>query len=200
MKLSEFEKRHGKISNRFVSHYWDGKVASKYGLADDWTPERDLPAHNWNIVLNMSESILAINRSNMLEYVQNIFNYMASEKRKEVRDLFLRNMDGLYFSDFWGYFHKKQHDPKDYSAEERKEIVKVLKCIKRGYKKYRYTAPYTKYKSIDYYIINWGGRLSDKKAFEQATAKIQKADKLPRKLKKQAKKQGWFSQWFERAK
>ena len=200
MKLSEFEKRHGKISLRFVSHYWNGKVASKYGLADDWTPETDLPAHIWHIVQNMSESILAINRSDMLEYVQNIFNYMASEKRKEVRDLFLRNMDGLYFSDGWGYFDRKQRDPKNYSAEDKKEYVKVLRCIKRGYKKYRYTAPYTYYKSIDYYIINWGGRLGDKKAFEQATAKIQKADKLPRKLKKQAKKQGWFSQWFERAK
>ena len=49
MKLSEFEKRHGKIDSRFISHYWNSKVASKYGLSGPWTPETDLPAHIWQI-------------------------------------------------------------------------------------------------------------------------------------------------------
>jgi hypothetical protein len=199
MKLSEFEKRHGKINDRFKSHFWNGKTAQKYGLSLPYTPDTDLPAHIWHIIKNMSDSVSTY--SNMSEHVQNIFNYMASEKRKEVRDLFLNNMDGLYFSDYWGFFRASQNNPDGCTDRTKKDFIKALKCIKRGYKKYRHR---NNLPSIDSFIRFWGGapadRTTKKQALEQAAKKLQNGDKMPRKLKKQVKNQGFFNKLFGHSK
>jgi len=200
MKLGEFEKRHGKVGTDFRSHYWQSKVAQKYGLAD-FTKDTDLPAHLWHIMQNMSKSLYSWDKTEMLQHVQDIFKYMSSETRKEVRDLFLVNMDGLYFASYWGFFNN--NDPKGYSERDKKELVKVLKTIKNGYKKYRYTKPGSAYKSIDNYIIRWGGAknpVQQKDDFARATAKLKTASKLPRKVKKQVQKAGFFSQLVGRSK
>ena len=202
MKLSEFEKRHGKIDAGFASNHWNRGVAHKYGITLS-SKDTDLPAHIWHIMQNM-----ATYRLHPLQSVQNIFQYLTSEPRREVRDLFLKNLDGMLFADYWGYFSRR--DPKDYKFEDKKEYVKVLRCIKDGFKKYKYTSDTTRNRYIDSLILKWQipnnkiesfkyaiRKLNHKSNIERATAKIQKADKLPRKLKKQVRK-GFFEQLFGR--
>ena len=202
MKLSEFEKRHGKIGASFASNHWNSRVADKYGITLS-SKDTDLPAHIWHIMQNM-----ATYRSHPLQSVQNIFQYLTSEPRKEVRDLFLKNLDGLFFADYWGYFSR--HDPKDYKFEDKKEYIKVLRCIKDGFKKYKYFSDTTRNRYIDSLILEWRtpdskienfkyatSKLNHKSNIKRATEKIQNADKLPRKLKKQVKK-GFFGQLFVR--
>ena len=192
MLKSEFEKRHGKIQPNF-SHYWNTAIAKKYGVLKTFDSNADQPAHIWHIIQNSMPKPTP-------ETVQNVFQYLTSEQRKEVRDLFLQNLDGFYFADYWGYFSRK--DPKDYDEEEKKEFVKILKIIKNGFKKYKYSSGTTRTHYIDRLITRYGGYKNStaKQDFARGIEKIKTAKKLPRKLKKEAKKPSFWARFGVRSK
>ena len=179
MKKSEFEKRHGRIYMAPVSN-WDGAIAKKYDLNNP----NEQPAHIWYMMQNLTGKL-------DLEIVQNFFKYLSSESRKEVREQYLRCLDYIYFAQGWGRLARE--NPESLSKEDQKEVVKLIKCINRGFKKYRFKPSYAR--NINYWIIKFGGHIATKQDFETATKKIQNAEKLPRKLKKQVKK-GFFGNLF----
>ena len=183
MKKSEFEKRHGKVNPKHFAN-WNNTIAKKYGLVTFGKDDDDQPAHIWHILQNLNGAI-------DLETVQNVFKYLSGESRKEVRDQYLRSLDYVYFADFWGRFSRM--DAKDLSKERKTEIVKIIKTIKRGFQKYKFKPS----SDMNYWIIKFGGHITQKHDFEEGTKKLQNAEKLPRKLKKQVKK-GFFEQLFGR--
>ena len=194
MIKSEFEKRHGKIQYSNAVVHWPNETTKKYNMADE-----DQPAHIWYIVQNMPESHFG--RLN-LQSIQTIFKYLAQEPRKPVRDYYLGVLDHRFFSDGWGWFSRHGYglstsDRNIYQIpeEERNLAVKVLKCLKNGFKKFNFKPKYSDAKYINKLITEYGGTLMTKSDLEQAIQKIKIAEKLPRKLKKQVKK-GFFEKLF----
>ena len=156
---------------------WNRDIAKKYNLEAE-----DQPAHIWHIMQNLNGAI-------KLENVQNVFKYLAGESRKEVRDQFLRSLDYIYFADFWGTFSNHRYG---ISEHEKPEALKIVKCIKSGFKKYKFKPSSSN--SIEYYFSKFGGKVATKKAkFQEGikkTIKLQKiatADRIPRKMKKDIK-------------
>ena len=174
MKRSDFEKRYGEI-NFDQGGGWNSDIADKYGITMDG--DADLPAHIWHIMQN-SQGVA------ILKYVQNVFKYLSGEPRKEVRDLFLKNLDSLYFASHWGIFS----DEKFLNYKRLNTGVKILRCLKNGFKKYKYKPIYGKH--IDDKIAELGGNVNTSVSFNQGSKKLQHATKLPRKLKKEVKKSG----------
>ena len=121
------------------------------------------------------------------------FKYLSSEPRKEVRDLFLMNLDCLYFNPTYGCFRQTKEEM--YWVTNK---AKILKTIKRGFKKYRYSSETTRERLIDRLLDEYDMRKNanaKKKKFELAKAKLKlqtaiKNNTLPRKKKKEVKKSG----------
>ena len=155
MKKSVFEKRHGKITFTKGAN-WNKSVAEKHNISLD--SDADLPAHIWHIMQNM-HGILDANA------ISNISNYMANENRKEVRDLFLANLDYIYFAHYWGFFSNVR-----VLGSQRQEAVKMLKRIKYLFKQYRYKPVYGT--DLDNLIVEFGGKTPEKQPFANGSKNV----------------------------
>lgn len=165
MKRSVFEKRHGKIDFAKGAN-WSKAVAKKYNISLD--SDVDLPAHIWHIMQNMHVA-LGVGGTIDVKTINNISNYLANEKRKEVRDLFLGNLDYIYFADYWGFFSQPNNITLllKYSKQG---TLKLLKRIKYLFKQYRYKPVYGK--NIDDLIVEFGGEMPKKQQFATGSKSV----------------------------
>jgi len=201
MLKSEFEKRHGKIYG-YRDAIVDGRLTDlteKYDLQN-----QDQPASIWYVVQNMPGSHFT---KLDLKAVQTIFEHLDNVNPKELRDYYLHTLDHRFFSSGWGWFSRGGQGGSTFvrpvskfSEDDKKLAVRVLKCLKRGFKKYKYSPVYGNTKLINTLIMDYGGILGSNVAdYQKGQKKIQEAllkdAKIPRKLKKEAKKSGLWARF-----
>lgn len=197
MLKSEFEKRHGRVyDTAAVDSDITSRLVKKYDLTNP-----NQPASIWHIVKNMPNSHF----SNLdLEAIQEIFKHLENVAPKELRDYYLNKLDHRFFSNGWGWFSRSGHglntsprNVSDIPKTEKETAVRVLKCLKRGFSKYHYHPVYGKTEYIDNLIKRYGGTTDKLASLRAAKARVDAADKLPRKLKKRVQN-GWFNKLFEK--
>lgn len=205
MLKSEFEKRHGKIygyRNAIVDG-WITPLTKKYDLEN-----MDQPASIWHIVQNMPDDHFG---KLDLKAIQTIFEHLGNVNPKELREYYLKTLDHRFFSSGWGWFDRGGRGLSTFvrpiekiPEDEKKLAVRVLKCLKQGFKKYRYSPAYGNIKYIDSLILSYDGTLNGVADYKKGQAKIQEAisegKKLPRKKKKEVKKSGIWTLFSDRSK
>lgn len=198
MLKSEFEKRHGAIY-RYRDAIVDGYITEftkKYDLEN-----LDQPAPVWHVVKNMPDSHFSVLD---LGAIQEIFEHAGDIQPKELRNYYLRTLDHRFFSSGWGWFSRGGRGLSTFERsisqipdDEKKVAVRVLKCLKHGFTKLNYRPVYGKTVYINRLIREYGGTIDSHASLRAAAAKIEKADKLPRKLKKRVKS-GFFDRFLSK--
>lgn len=192
MLKKEFERRHGSISYHDATAGGNGyvKLPQKHNLLDE-----DQPAAIWYIAQNMPFEKFSVLK---VEPLRIIFEHMTEIKEKEVRDYYLGLIARQYLNTPYGWFarggrglYSSSRELSDLHDSEKKVALTVLRILKREFMKYHYRDSNFNIHHINSMIRDLGGAQDTVKSFE--TAKAELINKVPRKQKKEQKKQGLWA-------